>query len=73
LELGKRPADRRRLLDVLNQRPPLPKRLGDPQEFREILVEAVSRRSEWKAILERCAEKHGRPEDRATISRDAKG
>lgn len=61
LELGKRPADRRRLLEVLNQRPPLPKSLGDPNEFREILAEAVSRRNGWKAILERCAKKpHGK-------------
>jgi hypothetical protein len=58
LELGKKPTDRRRLLDILNTRPPLPTHLGDPEEFREILAEAVSRRNGWKAILERCSVKH---------------
>jgi hypothetical protein len=61
LELGKRPADRRRLRDDLNPRPPLPTNLGDPEEFHEILAEAVSRRNGWKAILERCSAKpHGK-------------
>ena len=54
LELGKRPADRRHLLEILNRRPPLPKHLGDPEEFREMLAEAVSRRNGWKTILQRC-------------------
>jgi hypothetical protein len=33
-------------------RPPLPTHLGDPEEFREILAAAVSRRNGWKAPLD---------------------
>lgn len=59
LELGKKPADRRQLLEVLNQRSPLPKEFGDPDEFREMLGEAVNRRNGWKTILERCSKRSG--------------
>jgi hypothetical protein len=55
LELCKRPADRRRMVENLPQRPLIPKEYGEPQELRQILTEAVNRRNGWKAILQRCA------------------
>jgi hypothetical protein len=56
LELGKRPADRRRLLEDLRQAPPPPDDSVDHQEYLEILTEAVGRRNGWKAILGRCSQ-----------------
>ena len=46
-ELAKRPADRQRLLDKRNQRPPPPDDQANPDEYFEILAEAVSRRNGW--------------------------
>jgi hypothetical protein len=55
LVLGKRPADRRALLFDL-EREPLPGAPGvDPDEYVDVLREAVAARNGWKRILARCA------------------
>jgi len=55
LELTKRPADRRALLSEL-EREPLPGVAGmNPDEYVDVLREAVAARNGWKRILARCA------------------
>jgi len=55
LELGKSPAARRALLFEL-EREPLPGAAGvDPDEYVDVLQEAVAARNGWKRILARCA------------------
>ena len=55
LELGKSPAERRALLSELErERVPGTQRV-DPDEYVDILREAVAARNGWKRILARCA------------------
>jgi hypothetical protein len=55
LERGKWPGDRQALLERLRKGPPPPDDRVEPEEYLDILAEAVSRRNGWKAILERCS------------------
>ena len=55
LELGKRPSERKELLEKLKERPPLSDDRADFEELLEILDRAVNRRNGWKTILERCS------------------
>lgn len=55
LELGPRPADRRRLLAELLEGPMPPDDRVDAEVYREMLSEAVAARNGWKRILGRCA------------------
>lgn len=56
LEIAKKPADRRALVETLNERPlPAGDRV-DLDEYVAILTEAVNRKNGWKSILARCSE-----------------
>ena len=55
LELGSSIAARREGLVEVAQGPPPPDDRVDPQEYIEILTEAVASRNGWKAILRRCS------------------
>ena len=55
-ELSKNQADRRSLLTELISRPPPPDDRVDPDEYLDILAEAIGQRNGWKAILKRCVE-----------------
>lgn len=56
LEIAKKPADRRVLVETLNERPlPADDRV-DLDEYVAILTEAVNRKNGWKSILARCSE-----------------
>lgn len=54
LDLGRGPAERRALLSEL-EREPAPLDRVDPDDYRDILREAVAARNGWKRILARCA------------------
>ena len=58
LELGKRPSERKGLLEKFKRR----RRISDDrvefEELLEILDGAVNRRNGWKTILERCSSNH---------------
>jgi hypothetical protein len=55
LELGKSPAERRALLSELEREPVPGTQRVDPDEYVDILREAVAARNGWKRILARCA------------------
>ena len=55
MELGSSTAARREGLLEVAQGPPPPDDRVDPQEYIEILTEAVASRNGWKAILRRCS------------------
>jgi hypothetical protein len=55
-ELSKKQAERRSLLAELVSRPPPLDDRVDPEEYLDILSEAIGRRNGWKAILNRCAQ-----------------
>lgn len=56
IELGKRPAESRALLGDLRDRGPPADERADPEEYFDILGEALERRNGWRVILERCSE-----------------
>ena len=55
LELGSSAAARREGLLEVTQGPPPPDDRVDPQEYIDILTEAVAARNGWKVILRRCS------------------
>lgn len=55
LELGKRPSERKELLEKFKHRPPLSDDRVEFEDLLEILDGAVNRRNGWKTILERCS------------------
>jgi hypothetical protein len=64
-ELARKPAERRPLLEQLMSQPPPPDGCVDPEEYFDILSEAIGRRNGWKVILERCAKRPPRPPRRS--------
>ena len=61
LEKGKRPADRLALCAQLKRARPPPDERVDPEEYLDVLAEAVTRRNGWKVILRRCAAGRSQP------------
>jgi hypothetical protein len=55
LELSTCPAERKTLLEELEEYPPPSDDRVEPDEYFNVLAEAVARRNGWKAILERCS------------------
>jgi len=56
LEIAKKPADRRALVETLRERPLPSDDRVDLDEYITILTEAVNRKNGWKSILARCSE-----------------
>ncbi len=55
LEGGRRPEERRALLQELKLQPAPPDERVEPAEYLDILSDAVERRNGWRAILKRCS------------------
>ena len=56
LEIAKKPADRRALVETLSARPLPSDDRVDPDEYIAILTEAANRKNGWKSILAHCSE-----------------
>ena len=55
-ELAKNQTERRSLFAQLESQPPPPDDRVDPEEYLDILAEAIRQRNGWKGILKRCAQ-----------------